>query len=100
VTYTIHDIHRVGRLKIAFVQIGFGSAYDKYPSGGVPLTSGRMGMFDVKAVIILESNGNTSLYEWDRSANTIRIFTEARVEGTTNVTDVAATVLECMVVGK
>ena len=84
----------MGRLKIAFVKIEFGSAYDKYPDGGVPLTSGKMGMANVDGLVILESNGNTSLYEWDSSDNKIRIFTEARVEGTKNITDVAATALE------
>ncbi len=102
VTYTINgNVYRLGKLKVASVKIQFGDgSYDRYTTGGIPLTSGKMGMGTVIALIILESAGDVYLYEWDRSANTIRVFSEARVELDANDTVLAATTLECLVIGK
>jgi hypothetical protein len=102
VTYTIRDRVRIGKKYLIHAQLAFGSALgnDLYPEGGVALTNGSMGVRnDPNSVVILESNGSVALYEWDRSANTIRIFTEARVEYDSNVTALGVTALEVVIIG-
>jgi hypothetical protein len=101
VTYTVRDRLRIGKRYLIFAAITFGaSTNDLYPSGGVALTNGSMGLRNnPDSLVILESNGSSALYEWDRSANTIRIFTEARVEFDSNVTTMSDTALEVMIIG-
>jgi len=99
VTYTIRgNVIKIGRKKLVFVQIAFGGAPDAYPPGGIPLTAGKMGIGNVDAVVILEANAKGLNYEWDRSANSIRIFATYGTEVDTYET-LAATTLEVMVVG-
>lgn len=101
VTYTIRDRVRIGKKYLIHAAITFGaSENDLYPAGGVALTNASMGLRNnPNSVVILESNGGAALYEWDRSANTIRIFTEARVEFDSNVTTMTSTALEVMIIG-
>ncbi len=102
VDYTIRDRVRIGKKYLVHVQIAFGSAAgnERYPEGGVALTSTSLGLRNTpNSVVILESNGSVYLYEWDRSANTIRIFSEARVEFDSNVTELGVTALEVRVIG-
>jgi hypothetical protein len=101
IDYTLHERIRIGRKHLAFVLVEFGgTSNDLYATGGIPLLTNKLGMTDkVDALVVLESNGDTKLYEWDRSANTIRIFSEARVELTGESTALAATALELLVIG-
>lgn len=101
IAYTLRERIRLGKKHVAFVKLEFGGTdNDLYTTGGLPLTTNKLGMDStVDAVIILESNANALLYEWDKSENTLRIFSEARVEQTGNVTVVASTALELLVIG-
>lgn len=100
VTYTQHgNTFRIGRLRLTFFQISFGGSNDSYPSGGIPLTTAKMGFSDEpKAVIVLESNVSGHEFEWDRSANTLRMTTSFGTEETAGQTLTAHT-LECMCIG-
>lgn len=110
VGYTLHDRQTIGKKHITHVAITFGGTYDYYPDGGIPLTTLQLGMIrSVDSVVILESNGDALMYEWDRSANAIRIFyptqetgssaNRAGIEFTKNVTNLSATTLELEVIG-
>ena len=100
VTYTVHERVRLGKKHFNFVKIEFGAdAHQAYPSGGIPLSESGLGMAsNVNAIIFLESNGNAFLYEYDVTANTIRIFSEARVE-LTAYTELTDTDLEVLAIG-
>lgn len=74
VTYTIGERKKIGRKYFVFAQVSFGNAVLTYPSGGIPLTTAKFEVTDLDSVEIIESNGKALKYEWDRSANTIRIF--------------------------
>ena len=83
VTYTVHSRNRVGRLYVNFVRIAFGGTNEYYPNGGIVLTTGSLGLRSTTyAVVILEDNAAGYQYQWDRSANTIRMFYSAN--GTVN----------------
>ncbi len=109
VTYTIRDRTKIGKRQLIFASIAFGDASDTYPSGGVPLTTAKFEVNNLNSVEIFESNGKALLYEWDRSANTIRIFNptqetnsntnRAGVEYVAATTAPAATTLEVEVIG-
>lgn len=60
----------------AVYSIAFGDGTDTYPSGGVPLTKGDLGMPNViESLTILEDNaGDGYIYKYDDSAATIRIY--------------------------
>ena len=100
VTYTINERQRIGKKYFVEATIAFGNGVLTYPTGGVPLTTGSLGFRrGIDALMILESNSDALLYEWDKSANTISIYTEARVEQTGGATATAATSLEVYAVG-
>ena len=102
VAYTLRERLRLGKKHLAFVYITFGGTSNTlYTTGGIPLTVNDLGMTSiVNAVVILESNGGTIEYEWDRSANTIRMFAGAtHIELSGNITVLGATTLELMVIG-
>ena len=100
VTYTINERTRIGRKYFVEATVAFGDGALHYLSGGVPLTNSKLGFRrGMDAFVVMESGGNALLYEWDKSANTIRIFTEGRVEQTAGSTDIAATSLEVYAVG-
>lgn len=78
VTYTINRRDfEAGRGYKNEVTITFGDGTDTYPSGGVPLNAGKMGL---PAGVIHEltftedAAGNGLVYKYDKSANTIRIY--------------------------
>lgn len=104
ITYTIHGGNdgriRIGKKYIIWANLAFTTTTnDLYPSGGMPLTNSSLGLRNnPNSVKILESAGDAYLYEWDRSANTIRIFSEARVE-LTIATAVPTFALEVEVIG-
>jgi hypothetical protein len=98
VIYVVRDKSRIGRKRLSFVQITFGGSNDLYPSGGVPLTAGKMGMVNLDAVIPLEGNGSGINYEFDKSACTIRIFPTYGTEMATGAT-LSETILEVMAIG-
>ena len=55
--------------------ISFGNGSLTYPSGGIPLTKAKIGTPRVlRSVDILESNAKGYTFEYDVSAETIRIF--------------------------
>jgi hypothetical protein len=83
---------------LTFATIAFGGAPASYPSGGVPLTAGELGMSNIDAVVILEANGAGINYEWDRSANTIRVFTTYGTEVSEGAY-LSSTTLEVMAIG-
>ncbi len=112
VTYTINDREIIGTQHLIHVQIAFGNGALTYPSGGVPLTNTSMGIIrNINSLVITESNATALMYEWDKSANTIRIFyptreyafgsagTRAGVELTAASSAPPATVLQCVVMG-
>jgi hypothetical protein len=102
VSYTMRNRARIGKKMLAFVQITFGSDNDYYPNGGIPLTVGKLGMRSyVDAVIVLESDASGYMFEWDRSANTLRMFVSATGTVNTELNDNAITskTLELMVIG-
>jgi len=109
VSYTIRNRTKWGKRLLVHAQISFGTGVLTYPSGGVPLTSSKLGVDTLNSVEILESNGKALMYEWDRTANTIRIINptqesnvntnKAGVEYVAASTAPAATVLEVEVIG-
>lgn len=109
VTYTINDKKRWGTRYLTHATIAFGNATLTYPSGGIPLTKSKMEVTNLVSVEIFESNGKGLIYEWNRSANTIRIFNptqetnsntnRAGVEYVTATTAPAATSLEVVIIG-
>ena len=110
VTYTIRDRIKEGGKFFVQAQISFGNGVLTYPSGGVPLTTSKLQVTNLDSVHVLESNGKALIYEWDRSANTIRIFNPTRetnvntnrsgAEYVAATTAPATTALEVEVVGE
>ncbi len=100
VTYTLHERIRLGKKHFVFTKIVFGAnSYQSYPPGGIPVSETGLGLNStLDALIFLESNADVYLYEWDRSANKIRIFSQARVE-LTNYTILTSTSLEVLGIG-
>ena len=101
----------MGKKRLVHVAVSFGSGTtDLYTTGGIPLEIAKLGLSrNIDSVAILESNGDALLYEWDRSANTIRIFyptqetgstaNRAGVEFTGEGTAIGTTTLELKVIG-
>lgn len=86
VTYTIDKREKLVRSKQNQVQIVFGDGALTYPSGGIPLTVNGLGLSKaVDSLKILEGNANGYRYEWDKSANTIRIMRQNLRTGSTAV---------------
>jgi hypothetical protein len=88
---------------MVFAAITFGGTSEYYPGGGIPLTVGSLGLRStVNACIVLESNATGYMFEWDRSANTIRMFVSATGTVNTELNDNAVTsmTLELLVIGQ
>ena len=102
-TYSMHKRTRVGKLRMNFVQVTFGGANEYYPSGGIPLTNGGMGCTsNPYAVIVLEDDAAGYQYQWDRSANKLRLFYSATgaVNAELGLINLASTItLELLVIG-
>lgn len=74
VTYTIRDRVRIGKKILVFASIAFGGTNEYYPNGGIALTLGSLGFRQViNSLIVMEDNFAGYTYQWDRSANTIRM---------------------------
>ena len=60
----------------AVYSITFGDGTDTYPSGGIPLTKGSLGLPNVieSLTIIEDSAGDGLVYKYDDSAEAIRIY--------------------------
>lgn len=60
----------------AVYSVAFGDGTDTYPSGGIPLTKGNLGLPNaIESLTILEdAAGNGYVYKYDDSAATIRIY--------------------------
>ncbi len=109
VTYTINDKKKWGTRYLTHATIAFGNAILTYPSGGIPLTNSKMEVTNLVSVEVVESDGKGLIYEWDRSANTIRILNptqetnidtnRAGVEYVAATTTPAATSLEVVIIG-
>ena len=109
-TYTINDRTRIGKKYFVEATIAFGNGALTYPSGGIPLTTAKFGFRrGIDNVTIMESSASKYFYEWDKSANTIRIFYPTKhntsaddvmgAEFTAATTAPAATSLEVYAVG-
>lgn len=91
-------------------QVSFGDGALTYPAGGIPSAKGKYGFKrEILSWEIVESNGNGLLYEYDKSAETIRAFfptqqtggagNRAAVEFSGGSTAPAATVLQVVALG-
>lgn len=75
VTVTVNRRDDVNGLRRNECTVSFGDGALTYPTGGIPLAKGKLGMARyIDEVKITESNGNALLYEYDISAETIRAF--------------------------
>ena len=75
VTYTRRRILDRDGMKEWYGTVAFGDGTDTYPTGGVPAAKGKFGFArTLESFQVTESNGNGLVYEYDRSAETIRIF--------------------------
>jgi hypothetical protein len=99
VTYTINDRVRIGNRYFVQATMAFGNASLTYTTGGIPITSAKLGFRrSINALMVVEGSKDNLTYQWDQSANTIRILT-AGTEHTADTTAVAVTSLEVYVVG-
>jgi hypothetical protein len=64
-----------GRYEAVF-SVVFGNGTLTYPSGGIPLTKGKLGCpSDLEELIIMDQgNANGFVYKWDRTNNKLRIY--------------------------
>lgn len=104
VTYTIHGSRmRIGKKYLVFVRVSFGGTNEYYPNGGIALTNADLGFRNnPDAFIIFEDNAAGYQYQWDRSANTIRMFYSATGTVNSECDDASlatAITLECMAIG-
>lgn len=94
--------YRIGKLRMNFVAVTFGSGSDYYPNAGIPLNNNGLGLTnDPKAVIVLEDDAAGYQYQWDRSANKLRMFYSANGAVNTELNDnaVTSTTVELLVIG-
>jgi len=93
----------MGKKKVSFFRIAFGGTNEYYPNGGIALTAGSMGFSGVvDAVIVFEDNAAGYQYQWDRSANKIRMFYSANGTVNSELDDASLAseiTLECMAIG-
>lgn len=60
------------------------TAAGEYPTGGLPLTNGKLGMPNsLESLTILEDDAANEefTYSWDKSANTLKVFEEDGTSG-------------------
>ncbi len=99
ITWTINDRVRIGRRYFVQATMAFGDASLTYTTGGIPVSNDKLGFRrSIDALMIVEGTKNTLTYQWDQSANKIRILT-AGTEHTADTTAVAITSLEVYAVG-
>jgi hypothetical protein len=84
---------------MTFATVAFGGTSDAYPSGGIPITKEKLGFgSQIDALLIMETNAAAYTFEYDRSAETIRMFTSFGTEETAYAT-LAAYSLEVVAFG-
>lgn len=56
--------------------VAFGDGTDTYPSGGIPISKGKVGCPTVIETVnfVEDSAGDGYIYKWDDSAETVRIY--------------------------
>jgi len=75
VTYTRERVVDKDGLACWTGSVAFGDGALTYPTGGIPADKGQFGFARfVDSFLITESNGNGFVYEYDKSAETIRIL--------------------------
>ena len=110
VSYTIRDRVRIQKKYLVHAAISFGGGPSLYATGGIALTTAKLGFRrDIDSLVVLESNGTGLMFELDRSANKIRIFfptqetgssaNRAGVELTANSSSVPTCALEVKAIG-
>lgn len=91
VTYTITDRKVVDGVRHIWGRIAFGDGALTYAAAGVPLTTSKLGLLrNVNSLVVLESNANGYRYEWDKSANTLRILRQNVRTGSSVAADSAS----------
>ena len=99
ITWTINNRIRVGKRYFTEATMAFGNAALTYTTGGIPVSNDKLGFRrSIDALMVVEGTKNNLTYQWDQSANTIRILT-AGTEHTADSTAVAVTSLEVYAVG-
>ena len=99
ITWTVNSRVRIGRRYFVQATMAFGNAALTYTTGGIPVSVASLGFRrSIDALMVVEGTKNTLTYQWDQSANTIRILT-AGTEHTADSTAVAVTSLEVYAVG-
>lgn len=75
-SFDLKNASKLGRAgKLLRGTISFGDGSLTYPSGGVPLTKGKLGCPQViKSVKILEDNASGYVYQFDVSTSKLRMF--------------------------
>lgn len=70
-------------MKCANYSITFGDGSDTYPSGGVPLTKGKLGCPNrIVELVVIEADADDGyLYKYDESAETIRAYEVPALDG-------------------
>lgn len=78
-SFKIVDKHFIGRPGyVAYGTISFGNGSLTYPSGGIPLTKAKMGMpRKIRSLNVVETNATGYQYEYDVSAEKLRLFVTA-----------------------
>jgi len=100
VTYTINQRVRIGKRYFVEATLVYGDGSLTYATGGVTLLPAQLGFRrGIETFVVIESDGNALLYEFDISAVKLRIFTEQRVEQTAGATTIAATTLRVWAMG-
>lgn len=81
-TYTIERTDKTpGKMQRSRVKIVFGDGALTYPSGGVPLTAGKMGCPNyVNAVTVVDSDDASGIvWKWDAANNKLRGYIQGVV---------------------
>jgi hypothetical protein len=99
ITWTINSRVRIGKRYFVEATMAFGNASLTYTTGGIPVSVTALGFRrSIDGLMVVEGTKNNLTYQWDQSANTIRILT-AGTEHTADSTAVATTSLEVYAVG-
>lgn len=102
VTYTITS-QRISRTRRTVeATVAFGDGALTYPSGGVPLTKGKLRMKrDLIALDITDpGNANGLTYKWDKTNNKLRVYKPTSFIITHNASAAATTVRTSLVAAK
>lgn len=91
VTVTLTSRKVADGIRHVYGQIAFGDGALTYAAAGIPLSVTKLGFLrNVASLQILEANANGFRYEWDKSANTLRIMRQNVRTGSTAAADSAS----------